>query len=117
MIGFAPEPGRTGRRWRRGFVTLYLAVASVWLSGFGYAAYHANRQISRAQEFLHASDAEKRVGHPIAYDQSDVATWLTDQMERRSLAFRALPLFPIGAPVLYLIGMWIFTGLTLPHKS
>ena len=117
MVELAPKPSRTGLRWRRGFVTLYLVVASMWLSGFWYAAYDANRQISRAQEFLHASDVENRRGHPIAYNQYDVATWLKDQTERRSLALRALQLFPIGAPVLYLMGIWIVAGLAPPPKS
>jgi hypothetical protein len=111
VIELAPERSRPGLHWRLGVVRLYLVVACVWLCGFGYAAYDANRQLNQAHEFLRASDAETRRGHPIAYDQSDVATWLTDQTERRSLALWALPLFPIGAPVLYLVGMWILARL------
>jgi len=107
VIELSPELSRPGLYWRPGLVRLYLVVVCVWLSGFGYAAYDANRQFNRAQEFLHASDTERRMGHPITYDQADVATWLTDQTERRLLALWALPLFPIGAPVLYLVGMWI----------
>ena len=111
MIELSPELSRPGLYWRPGLVRLYLVVVCVWLSGFGYAAYDANRQFNRAQEFLHASDTERRMGHPITYDQADVATWLTDQTERRLLALWALPLFPIGAPVLYLVGMWILAHL------
>ena len=111
MIELAPERSRSGLHWRLGLVRLYLVIVCVWLGWFGYAAYDANRQLNRAQEFLRASDAEKRRGHPIAYDQSDVEAWLTDQTERRSLALWALPLFPIGAPVLYLVGMWILARL------
>ena len=111
MIELAPKRSRSGLHWRLGHVRLYLVVVCVWLSGFGYAAYDANRQFNRAQEFLHASDTERRMGHPITYDQADVATWLTDQTERRLLALWALPLFPIGAPVLYLVGMWILAHL------
>ena len=111
MIELAPERSRLGLHWRLGLVRLYLVVVCVWLSGFGYAAYDANRQFTRAQEFLRASDTEKRMGHPIVYDQTDVARWLTEQTERRSLALWALPLFPIGAPILYLVGMWILARL------
>jgi len=74
VIELAPELSRLGLHRRLSLVRLYLVVVCVWLSGFGYVAYDANRQFIRAQEFLHASDAEKRMGHPITYDQTDVAT-------------------------------------------
>jgi len=117
MVEFVSEPGRAGLSWRPRVLKIYLVAASVWLSWFGYAAYDANRQIGRAQEFLHASDAEKRSGHPISYNQDDVAVWLTDQTDRRSRALRSLPVFPIGVPVLYLIGMRIFVGLRRLQKA
>jgi len=93
VIELAPELSRLGLHRRLSLVRLYLVVVCVWLSGFGYVAYDANRQFIRAQEFLHASDAEKRMGHPITYDQTDVATWLTDQTQRRSFTLWAFRYF------------------------
>jgi hypothetical protein len=101
-------------RWHHGFLRLYLVVAAFWLIGFGYTAYDANRQMSIASREMKGADALYRDSgwtdefwNKTYRDQQE--QW-DEQKGRRTFALYALPLFPVGAPILYLISMWIIAG-------
>jgi hypothetical protein len=94
-------------RWHRGFLRLYLVVAAFWLIGFGYTAYDANRRISHDRSFSAA--------YP-GVNTREIMEELDEQLPRRTFALYALPLFPVGAPILYLIAMWILAGFR-PRKK
>jgi hypothetical protein len=106
-------------RWHRGFLRLYVVIAVPWLVGFGYVAQDAERQIKSTLEYLDLAEASERRGDvgPPVFDSSTLRNSLSEQQERRSFALRAFLAFPVGAPILYLIAMWVLAGFRLHKKT
>ena len=101
-------------RWHRGFLRLYLVVAAFWLIGFGYTAYDADHQMSSALRRMESASADFRAGRASQLTtlakNDELSDRYDEQRKRRNLALYALALFPVGAPILYLISMWIIAG-------
>ena len=108
-------------RWHRGFLRLYLVVAAFWLIGFGYTAYDANHQMSSALSRMESASADFRAGRASQLTtlakNHELSDRYDEQRKRRNLALYALALFPVGAPTLYLIAMWILAGFRLGRKT
>jgi hypothetical protein len=104
---------------RRGLLRLYIAINLPWIAWFGYELYDANRQYQSARGFLKIVWNDRLIGRPTAYDEPELLEWATDQERRRTLAIRALPVMPAGAPILYLFVVWVITGFrkSEPHTT
>jgi hypothetical protein len=111
---------------RKGFIRLYIAITVPWVGWFGYMAYDANRWASYAQaklEFLveaiddgdgHSFKTRAlRAAQGVETDNELVDIYADQrdkQSERRKLALYALLAWPLGAPLLYIVVLWIVAG-------
>jgi hypothetical protein len=120
---------------RRGFLRLYLALAIPWLAYFGYTVIDAGREYDRLQNKIQFDRDElakphvARVPHeprnifdvipstidlemvPVLKDQIlELEDLKLEQGARGRFALKAIPIVPLGAPILFLVVAWVVSG-------
>jgi hypothetical protein len=111
---------------RRGLLRIYILLACAWIIGIGYISVGAHRAAifsgeredsayAAEQDFM--DDAVKN-NRPISKAQLDklgvpFESWKRKRQEmfaRRNTALMALPLVPLGLPLLWVIYVWVASG-------
>jgi hypothetical protein len=55
-------------------------------------------------------------GRQCAYNDNELAEWAGEQLKRQQFAMTALPLVPLGLPLVFFAGLWIWRGFNA-HES
>jgi hypothetical protein len=93
-----------------GWLRLYIVICAVWAGWFGYAAYDANKQHKKATSFLQMDAFDRKEKGSSPWNREELGEWAGEQLARRDFAFKALPVTPLGLPIVYWVAWWIVAG-------
>lgn len=96
----------------RGWLRLYLVVAIPWIAWFGYDYYHANRLYWYTDGVMKTRSSDPASASWLAPTVSldELQKQFEEYADRREFSWKALFVFPIGAPVLFFAGWWVVRG-------
>ena len=102
---------------RKGLLRLYLVLAVPWILVLSYIAYDNHRWYvsyrETSREWLAKIDAAPD-REDYRSEHADIVAWRDKLQERRDMALTALPVLPIGLPVLWLAFVWVSSGFRRP---
>jgi hypothetical protein len=94
--------------WR--LIVPYLFLSVLWVGWFGYVISDSSRAISFADILIRQDRYERRSGLPPTSNATDWIAHQSAQRARQRTAEMAILAFPVLAPVLYFICVWIARG-------
>jgi len=119
---------RPPKNIRRGLLRIYVLLAVPWLCGFGYLAYssyHASlrwqdlaktwqQKMEQAQSDPTAMAVENAMRRAVGETSETMLNGAIEEQDKsqRTLHFAlaALPMIPLGLPILYIAFLWVVAG-------
>lgn len=114
---------------RKGLRRLYILLTVPWLVISGYIAYTANLEARRSHGWAvvwmdEQAKVVRKLGHDAAMRQEDYTSRIEMHLDEyraarqlRNRALMALPVVPLGLPLLWIAYLWVAAGFQKPASS
>lgn len=101
----------------RGFVRIFIVFSLAWVSWFGWQAYDANKQVSKAEGWLLTIEQDLKLGRQPAWDKYETYSWKLEQQRRLESSIQTGLLGEAGGLLVLLAVSWIVRGFKQPTSK
>jgi hypothetical protein len=100
-----------------GWLRIYLVATVLWVGWFGYELYDANHQRARALDYMQTCKNAYALHQLCAYDLNELGQDAGEQLRREQISMKALPVIPVGLPIVFLVVLWVLRGFRSASKK